>query len=630
MTSAVRKRARIYILLALPVLDLVLLASGAMPGLSLVVTLVLVGYGLVLAVGEARQRSKIIWRLRNRLFVTYVFVGAVPVVLILALAACGVYIVVGQVATYLVSAELTRRAASLENPARFLSEAPASERADIMKQMAPLLSDRFPGFEVLVTGDQPYRFPADNKLEPPQGDWHKFTGLASDGGKFYCMSLSRTGGTQAVVAAPLNSDVLGRIVPGLGVVQLGSQVAGRAPPATSSLDFDVVWFNRIDVTNWNRPNRIQTANLFLSTRPSAVLAVVFADRTEAAQTATIVFIAIALLLAVVQLGSVVIGVTMTRTITGAVHNLYEGTQRIAHGDFSHRIPVKGRDQLASLGKSFNEMSAQLESLVRVTREKERLESELTIASEVQNQLFPRAAPPMRTIELIGACIPARSVSGDYYDYLLLPNGNLAIAIGDVAGKGISAALLMASIQSIMRTQLAQGVPIAVAAAGAIGNGLHPPHLSTADVVSRLNRQLYANTSPEKYATFFFGLYDEHSRIMTYTNAGHLPPLLVCGGEANPLEVTGTVVGLFPTVAYEEKTISMCPDDMLIAYTDGITEPENAYGEEYGLDRLSESVLRNRHCEPSEIVAKVMESVKNWSNAPELPDDMTVMIAKGIG
>jgi sigma-B regulation protein RsbU (phosphoserine phosphatase) len=271
------------------------------------------------------------------------------------------------------------------------------------------------------------------------------------------------------------------------------------------------------------------------------------------------------------------------------------------------------------------MSEQLEKLVAVAKEKERLQSELAIASEVQNQLFPRSTPAMRTIELTGSCEPARSVSGDYYDYLLLPNGNLAIAVGDVAGKGISAALLMASIQSIMRTQLAQGIPMAAAA----GTGRSVSGYSTAGMVAQLNRQLYANTSPEKYATFFFGIYDENSRMLTYTNAGHLPPLLVCGGKVSPLEVTGTVVGLFPSLTYQEQTVKICADDMLIAYTDGITEPENAYGEEYGADRLAETVLRYRNAEPAEIVAKVMESVKHWSGAPELPDDMTVVIAKGI-
>ena len=619
MPSTIRKRARIFILLALALLDVVLIVTGAMEGVTVLLSTALVAYGLYWGAREALKRSKIIWRLRNRLLVTYIFVGAVPIVLILALAACGLYMVVGQVATYLVSAELTRRAVSLENPARILTEAPASQRPEVMRQMAPILRDRFPGLDVMVSGDPHF--------QTPPGDWRIFSGLVRKDGKYNWMAVCRRAATEAIVTAPLTSDQLGKAIPGLGVVQLGSQTAGRMPPAMNSLDFEVVWFNRIDVANWNQPNQFETETLTVNTRPSAVLAVVFADRNDAAQLATIVFIAIAFLLAVVELGSVVIGITMTRTITDAVHNLYEGTQRISQGDFSHRIPVNDRDQLASLGKSFNQMSAQLESLVRVTREKERLESELTIASEVQNQLFPRAAPPMRTIELIGACIPARSVSGDYYDYLLLPDGNLAIAIGDVAGKGISAALLMASIQSIMRTQLAQGVPLLVGAGATNGHSVR--QFSTASVVSQLNRQLYASTAPEKYATFFFGLYDEHSRVMTYTNAGHLPPLLVCGGEASPLEVTGTVVGLFPTVSYEERTIKMCPDDMLIAYTDGITEPENAYGEEFGVDRLSESVLRNRSCEPVEIVAKVMESVKHWSSAPELPDDMTVLIAKGI-
>jgi phosphoserine phosphatase RsbU/P len=218
------------------------------------------------------------------------------------------------------------------------------------------------------------------------------------------------------------------------------------------------------------------------------------------------------------------------------------------------------------------------------------------------------------------------VSGDYYDYLCLPNGNLALAIGDVAGKGISAALLMASIQSIMRTQLAAGLPLSAAA----GNGGGPARFSTSSVVAQLNRQLYASTAPEKYATFFFGVYDEHSRILSYTNAGHLQPLLVRRGGVQSLEVTGTVVGAFPSIRYEEQTIEIASGDLLIAYTDGITEPENAYGEEFGAERLAETALRYLNSEPVEIVAKIMEAVTNWSTAPELPDDMTVVIARGLG
>ena len=262
-----------------------------------------------------------------------------------------------------------------------------------------------------------------------------------------------------------------------------------------------------------------------------------------------------------------------RTVTGAVHGLYEGTLRIAKGDFSWRIPVKGHDQLAELGHSFNNMTAQIENLVVIAKEKERLQSEVDIASEVQNKLFPLSAPVMRTIEMVGVCQAARSVSGDYYDYLSLPDGNLALAIGDVAGKGISAALLMASIQSIMRTQLAAGLERS-AAAGSISTGsvLTATHVSTSSMVAQLNRQLYASTSPEKYATFFFSVYEENTRTLTYTNAGHLQPLLLrnggaSGNERHLLDVTGTVVGLFPSIRYEEKTVELRAGDLLIAYTD---------------------------------------------------------------
>jgi phosphoserine phosphatase RsbU/P len=625
------KRARLYLLAALVLLDVLLFRTGTASGLATAAALILAIWLLFLAGRLLLKKSRVIWRLRNRLIVTYLFMGAVPIVLILALAYCGAWIVVGQVATYLVASELGRRAAVLENPARFLTQAPAGVRADIIKQMAPLLRGRAPGFEVAITGggDQTFHYPPESTLEAPSPEWNNYTGIVFKDGLYYCMALFRTAQTRAVMLAPLTPAVLTNLVPGIGALSIygpeGSKLAGSVPQPYNSLDFEYAWFNPIDVASWDKPNQRHRAALSVITRPSAVLGVVFSERLDFAQNWLLGFLVIASLLALVELISVIIGATMIRNITGAVHNLYEGTLRIGQGDFSHRIPVKGHDQLADLGTSFNQMTAQLENFVVVAKEKERLQSELTIASEVQNQLFPRSAPSMRTIQLIGACEPARTVSGDYYDYLCLPDGNLALAIGDVAGKGISAALLMASIQSIMRTQLAAGVPVSVTA----GGGHSYTQFSTALVVEQLNRQLYANTSPEKYATFFFGLYDENSRILTYTNAGHLSPLLVCGGEVRPLEVTGTVVGLFPSVRYEEEKISLCPDDLLIAYTDGITEPENAYGEEFGAERLAESVLKNQHCELCEIVAKVMEAVRLWSTAPELPDDMTVMIARGI-
>ncbi|HZL56618.1 MAG TPA: SpoIIE family protein phosphatase [Bryobacteraceae bacterium] len=616
------RRSKLFLVVAILLLDIVIVFFRGLGILAALLSAGLIVYAVIVLLRVTVRRSRLIWHLRDRLIVTYMFMGAVPIVLILALAYCGAWIVVGQVAAYLVGAEIDRHAVVLENPARFLSQSTPAERADILKEMAPLLRSRVPGFQVIVTGDQDYRYPADSSLQPPPNGWKNYTGTVLKDGKFYSMSLARTGPRTAVILAPLSPEVLERLVPGIGSVGfarvLGARTsflqppAGIVPDAYNSFDFGYTWLNQIGLADWNEPDsRRSGVYLAVSTRPSAVLGVVFGDRVDIAQFSLQVFIAIAVLLAMVEIASIVIGVSMTRTITNAVHNIYEGTQRIGRGDFSHKIPVRGRDQLASLGQSFNEMSGQLEKLVKVAKEKERLQSELTIASEVQNQLFPRSAPPSKTIRLTGACEPARSVSGDYYDYLCLPNGNLALAIGDVAGKGISAALLMASIQSIMRTQLAQG----------------PPVPST--MVAQLNRQLYANTSPEKYATFFFGIYDENNRMLTYTNAGHLSPILFCGGNVSSLEVTGTVVGLFPSIVYEEQSVRFCDGDLLVAYTDGITEPENAYGEEFGAARLTETVERYQNMEPCEIVARVMESVKHWSGAPELPDDMTVLIAKGV-
>jgi sigma-B regulation protein RsbU (phosphoserine phosphatase) len=153
--------------------------------------------------------------------------------------------------------------------------------------------------------------------------------------------------------------------------------------------------------------------------------------------------------------------------------------------------------------------------------------------------------------------------------------------------------------------------------------------STAFLVSNLNRQLYANTAPEKYATFYFAMYDEVLHALTYTNAGHLSPLLVRDGRVSLLEPTGTVVGAFPFAVYEEKTVNLEHGDMLVAYTDGLVEPENAYGEMYGEERLTELLLKYTRADSSEIIARAMEAVVQWTGSSELQDDMTMVVARRI-
>jgi hypothetical protein len=178
------------------------------------------------------------------------------------------------------------------------------------------------------------------------------------------------------------------------------------------------------------------------------------------------------------------------------------------------------------------------------RKKEKLESELEIARLVQNRLFPRTVPKLRSLELAGICIPGRYVSGDYYDFVRLDSRWTAIALADVSGKGVSAALLMASIQSALHAHLK------------FHSGATSPVLSTAALMELVSQQLYENTPPEKYATFFCSVYDDETGRLTYTNAGHLKPILVRGGNASGLEGDGMVAGLLPNVKYEQQEIQL--------------------------------------------------------------------------
>jgi len=364
---------------------------------------------------------------------------------------------------------------------------------------------------------------------------------------------------------------------------------------------------------------------------SAAYNAVFNRTADEAQTVlTILIVACALVFVIVVVIGWVIGITMTRTITGAVHRLYEGTLRVREGDFSHRIDLPGRDQLAELGSSFNQMTANLERLLVVAKEKERLQSEIEIARDVQSQLFPRTVPSLPTLRMSAVCHPARVVSGDYYGFDALGGSQIALAIADVAGKGISAALLMAAIQSSLRTQLEDFMEAAAAVSGnASGNGSVPHAVSTSRLVSRLNRQLHATTSPEKYATFCMGVYDESSSSFKYTNAGHLPPLLVRGNSVEPLDVNGTVVGAFSFARYTESSVDLRPGDLLVFFSDGITEPENEYGEMFGEERLIELLAKNSERPENEIINLVLESVRQFAKAGEAQDDMTILIARRV-
>jgi sigma-B regulation protein RsbU (phosphoserine phosphatase) len=283
------------------------------------------------------------------------------------------------------------------------------------------------------------------------------------------------------------------------------------------------------------------------------------------------------------------------------------------------------------------MTASIENLIEEQKEKQRLQNELTIAQEVQAQLYPQHISQLASLEVFGFCRPARTVSGDYYDFLTLNSDKLILAVGDVSGKGISAALLMATIHSAVRAYSLEGMPAlrepvgAGAAAGSsllLASGLSGAEMSAGAMLSLLNHQLYQSTPMEKYATLFLGVYDGRQRKLTYSNGGHLPPIILGqDGSVRRLDQGGTVVGLFAHRTYPEASVALRQGELFVAYSDGVTEPENDFGE-FGEQRLIDLVWEHRDQPLARISEIVTAAVDDWIGASEQPDDITLVLARG--
>lgn len=615
--------------------------AGVGGATRLILLLLLAGTGAFAAVCWLRLGiRKAIWRLRHRLLVAYLFIAVVPILLIVTLAGVASIALSSQLAIYLVNSELDRRMEVLGQSAQMLVRVPTFQRERTWERARSRLERAFPELNVVIEDGNRVRFPTEPAFEAPPEGWGELTGVVVRDGLLHAWSRAIEGNTEVTLMAPLTTEYLNSLAPGIGDVTIlefseagetlsprqvmrphGASTGGYGrggsvlPPPKNRLDLDIKQGTSLPVAVWDSPPTEAGGLLSIHSRFSAVLDVIFRQTSESGQMLFVVYF-LAVVFLIVELIALAIGVSLTRTITGAFNNLYEGTERVREGDFSHRIEVRGADQIAEVSDSFNKMTENLKNLLGVAKEKERMQAELEIARAVQRQLYPKSVPSLDTLELRAVCNPARMVSGDYYDYQLLVDSRIAIVIGDVAGKGISAALLMASLQSSLLTH--------IRLCGEPGNG---EMMSSSRLVARLNEQLYAHTSPEKYATFFFSIYDDKTGVLTYTNAGHLPPVLVRGGKATELDVNGMVVGAFPFAQYGESQVRLEPGDLLLAYTDGITEPENAYGEMFGEQRATEIAVKNAHRSADEIVSVLIEAVREWTGSPELQDDMTILVAR---
>ncbi len=250
-----------------------------------------------------------------------------------------------------------------------------------------------------------------------------------------------------------------------------------------------------------------------------------------------------------------------------------------------------------------------EAIAAEMAQRETLSREIEIAREVQQRLFPQTMPLIEGLVYAGYCLPARGVGGDYYDFLELPHGCLGVAIGDVSGKGIPAALLMASLQASVRGQsLSRGSDIA-------------------GLTANVNRLVYDASPSNRYATFFYAHYDPSERRLVYVNGGHNPPLILRAEEIIRLETGGPPVGLFRAAQYEQAEARLQPEDLLVLFTDGVSEAENPWSDEWGEEALIAAARASCNAPPEEIVRRIMRAAEDFAAGAPQHDDMTLVVMR---
>jgi sigma-B regulation protein RsbU (phosphoserine phosphatase) len=685
--SGVAEHGAFWSLAALILLVLLRFLPGPAGGLNTLALVVVVPLWVVFSciILYRWLVNYVLWKVRNRLVVTYLLMGLAPVVLFVTLATIAAYVFAGQFATFAATSELqsTLGRLSAENQAFAVHVAHAIARApsansvelgdyDAANHSVPgrLMVDAWVStgtdhrhLLLINDGRELPQHNADNPITYPTWSRDGFRGVVLDNGRLVLRAVNtRTVAGHMVTfisSTPLDLATVDQLAQGLGLIHIipdvrelaeddskstrapsrrptgeelaqqtsGTVSGGKLPPAAFLLDRSITFSTPLTTTAWGSGKQL-TSLINVTSRPALLYAHLFGAAVFVGTFIRYLLLILAAFFAILELIAFIMAVRLNRTITNAVGDLYRATTAIDSGNFAHRIQVQRRDQLGALSTSFNTMSESLERLLEQQREKERMQSELEIAQEVQNNLFPHGQVAMPGLELHGVCKPARTVSGDYYDFLIMGESELTLAIGDISGKGISAALLMASLHSAVRAYRFAGEDCFSDNGGTdrfFQGGA--TFSSPGKVLSLLNRHLYRSTQPEKYATLFLAHYDTNSRMLTYSNGGQLPPFVLCAnGSVRRLDQGGSVIGLLDNLVYDEGSVTLDPGDILIAYSDGVTEPENEFGE-FGEERLIEMVTRHRHLPLAAISQQVLQSLRAWIGDQEQPDDITLVLAR---
>ena len=338
---------------------------------------------------------------------------------------------------------------------------------------------------------------------------------------------------------------------------------------------------------------------------------------------TVVFLAIlaliVMLFLVIESVAFIMGLALARSITGSVHELFTGTERVRLGDFTHKIPIRSRDQLGELAESFNSMTRSIADLLDQKAEKERMEQELRIARTIQMSLLPREHVTIPGLAVTAHCEPAREVGGDYYDYMEI-GGRLNLLIADVAGKGTSAALYMAELKGLMLS-------------------LSQLHTSPRELLINANRIISRHLDSKSFITITYAVVDVAKRTLTYARAGHCPLIYVPGPHAHSraaqiLAPDGLVLGLQIDDAgqrfarlLEEVTLPLGTGDVFLFYTDGLTEAMDQDGDCFGDARLGAVVQEHADAPFDELRDTILREIAAFAGSTAQQDDMTMLLLR---
>ena len=594
-------------------------------------------------------KRRLLWRVRRKLTLSYIFIGVVPALLIICF-----FVLCGLLLFFNVSAFMLRtRVAALVDQARFLAQSAALDlqAGNTAGELQAALERRYAGARTsypqvsyaLVSGakacgvssSRGSAVPADGMTAGPWShlpapasvpEWVPCSGFAGllayhEGQLFAARGvawLDGASGTRAVIVdVPASPELVHQLQDETGIV-IGDAAGAEGADGLQ-------WVAFLEQANWGTGAttpmtlafRMSVGDIYnrISGPPLAQL-----GTFNFGQVLLVLVAVVAGLFLVIQVVALGMGLALARSITGSVHELFTGTERVRQGDFTHKIPIRTRDQLGELAESFNSMTASIEDLLQQKAEKERLEQELKIAREIQMSLLPQGPLRMPGLALTGHCEPAREVGGDYYDYVPLDEHRFAILIADVSGKGTSAALYMAELKGIILS-------------------LSQRHRSPRSLLIDANGILSKHLDSRSFITITYAVVDLQARTLTYARAGHCPLIYMPGPYAvvrrvQILAPDGLVLGLqigdegrMFTQLLEEVTLPLGPGDLFVLYTDGITEAMNAEGDCFGEHRLGDLVQAHAHLPFEELRERILREVGGFVGALPQQDDMTMLLLK---